>query len=46
MTKTATFRNKKTGAVWEIAEGTEEYKRCKRLPLEFEELKAKPEKSG
>lgn len=42
------FRNKNTGVVWEVSEGSEAFKRCKRLP-EFEEVKPeqkKPEKSG
>lgn len=39
MTKVALFRNKKTGVVWEVPEGSEAHKRCKRLRLEFEEVK-------
>jgi len=38
------FKNKKTGVVWDIPEGTEAYKRCKRLSQEFEEVKPEPAK--
>ena len=42
------FKNKSTGLVWEIEEGTEAFKRCKRNPNEYEEVKDKkpPEKGA
>jgi hypothetical protein len=50
MAKIAQFKNKKTGVIWEIEEGTEAFKRCKRSPNDYEEIKQvekpKTEKSG
>ena len=42
--KMVRFRNKQTGVTWEMDEGSEAAKRCRRLKLEYEEVK--PEKSG
>ena len=42
--KLVKFRNKQTGITWEMDDGSEAAKRCRRLKLEFDEVK--PEKSG
>lgn len=42
--KLVKFRNKSTGTTWEMDEDSEAAKRCRRLKLEFDEIK--PEKSG
>ena len=39
--KITLFKNKSTGLVWEIEEGSEAFKRCKRLTNEYEEVKDK-----
>lgn len=46
--KVVRFRNLRTGGEWDVPEGSEAFKRCKRLKDEFEEVKEskKPEKSG
>lgn len=45
--KMVRFRNKRTGVTWEMNEGTEAAKRCRRQNLDYEEVKPeKPEKSG
>ena len=41
--KLVKFRNKQ-GVVWEMEEGSEAALRCRRLKLDYEEVK--PEKSG
>jgi hypothetical protein len=38
------FRNQRTKVVWDVPEGSEAYKRCKRLSAEFEEISPEPEK--
>jgi len=42
--KLVKFRNKSTGITWEMDEGSEAANRCRRLKLDYEEVK--PEKSG
>ena len=42
--KTVRFRTKATGVTWEMEEGSEAALRCRRLELDYEEVK--PDKSG
>ncbi len=42
--KTVRFRTKATGIVWEMEEGSEAANRCRRLKLDYEEVK--PEKGA
>ncbi|MFA5380232.1 MAG: hypothetical protein WC455_31005 [Dehalococcoidia bacterium] len=42
--KTVRFRAKATGITWDMEEGSEAAKRCRRLKFDYEEVK--PEKSG
>jgi hypothetical protein len=42
--KTVRFRTKATGITWDMEEGSEAAKRCRRLKFDYEEVK--PEKSG
>jgi len=45
MASTSTqFKNKKTGVIWDIPEGSVAFKRCKRLKLEYEEIKPNKER--
>lgn len=42
--KTVRFRTKSTGVIWEMEEGSEAANRCRRLKLDYEEVK--PEKGA